>query len=133
MYCVIQEVRRKRPDTLGEPQEIIAYPMDMSVNGVPQVPIWRWKYSSERYDRPRLDAYKLSLHQSYRENGAVRKRQYSVCTMSYYDVVEYSLYDCADRSITDTAAKLGVDSAELYEIIERKLEPLRERLEAGFH
>lgn len=133
MYCVIQETIRKKPDRLGEPREIVAYPLDFSINGVSQVPIWKWNYSEERHDRPHLEAYKITLHQSYREGGKVKKRQYSVCTMSYYDIVEYSLYDCADRGITAAAEKLGVDAAELYEIIDRKLEPLRERLEADFH
>ena len=38
-----------------------------------------------------------------------------------------------DCHIQATAEKLGMDAAELYEIIEAKLEPLRERLEADFH
>lgn len=53
--------------------------------------------------------------------------------MSYYDVVEYSLYDCADSRIQATADNLGMDPAELCEIIESKLEPLRERLEVEWH
>ena len=63
----------------------------------------------------------------------VRKCQYPIRTMGYYDIVEYSLYDCADSSIQATAEKLGLDPAEVYELIESKLEPLRERLEAEFH
>lgn len=133
MYCVIQQVIRKKPDPYGEHREIIPYPLDMSINGVPQVTIWRWKWSEERFDRPHLEAYKITIHHSYRENGVVRKHQYPIRTMSYYDIVEYSLYDCADSSIQATADKLGMEAAELYEIIEAKLEPLRERLEADFH
>ena len=53
--------------------------------------------------------------------------------MSYYDIIEWSLYDCADSRIQAAADKLGMDPAELYEIIEAKLGPLRERLEAEFH
>lgn len=44
MFCVIQEVRRKKPDPYGEHKEIIPYPLEMSINGVEQVPLWRWKY-----------------------------------------------------------------------------------------
>lgn len=133
MYCVIQEVRRKKQDRFGEPLEIVAYPLEVSINGVPQVPIWRWKYSEERHDRPHLEAYKITLHQSYREGGVVRKRQYSVCTMSYYNICESWWGDCIVGGEKALAEKVGIDAAELYEIIERKLEPLRERLEADFH
>lgn len=135
MYCVIQQVMRKNPDPYGEHKEIIPYPLEMSINGVEQVPTWRWKWSEERYERPHLEAYKITLHQSYREGGAVRKRQYSVCTMSYYDLC----WGCGwygdfiiggDQAL---AEKVGIDAAELCEIIDTKLEPLRERLEADFH
>ena len=133
MFCVIQEIRRKKQDQYGEHMEIIPYPLEMSINGVEQVPKWCWKWSEERFERPHLEAYKISIHHSYRENGVVRKCQYPIRTMGYYDIVEYSLYDCADSSIQATAEKLGLDPAEVYELIESKLEPLRERLEAEFH
>lgn len=135
MFCVIQEVRRKKPDPYGEHKEIIPYPLEMSINGVEQVPLWRWKYGEDRYERPRLDAYKITLHQSYREGGAVRKRQYSVCTMSYYDLCgDFSWWgDFIVGGENALAEKAGMDAAELFEIIEAKLGPLRERLEADFH
>ena len=28
---------------------------------------WAWMYSEERFERPHLEAYKITLHQSYRE------------------------------------------------------------------
>lgn len=135
MYCVIQQVMRKKPDPYGEHKEIIPYLLEMSINGVEQVPTWHWKWSEARYDRPHREAYKITLHQSYREGGGIRKRQYSVCTMSYYDLCG----DCGwygdfiiggDQAL---AEKVGVDAAELCEIIEAKLEPLRERIEAEYH
>lgn len=51
MYCVIQEVRRKKPDPYGEHKEIIPELLELSINGVEQVPIWRWRWSEERLDR----------------------------------------------------------------------------------
>lgn len=53
--------------------------------------------------------------------------------MGYYDIIEYSLYDCADGRINAAADKLGIDPNKIYDLIEAKLEPLRERLEADFH
>ena len=94
MYCVIQEVRRKKPDPYGERLEIRAYQNQWRLDESKPY-TWAYEYSEERFERPHLEAYKITLHQSYREGGVVRKRQ--------------------------------------YEIIEAKLGPLRERLEADFH
>ena len=132
MYCVIQETVRKKPNCYGEHLEIIAYQNQWRLDASKPF-TWGWKYSEERFERPHMEAYKITIHQSYREGGKVKKRQYSICTMNYYDIVEYSLYDCADSRIQAAAEKLGIDPSELYDLIESKLEPLRERLEAEFH
>lgn len=131
MYCVIQEIRRKKPDKFGAYRELEAYQNQWRIDDRPFT--WSYQYTGGRFERPHLEAYKISIHHSYRENGVARKHQYPIRTMSYYDIVEYSLYDCADSSIQATADKLGMEAAELYEIIEAKLEPLRERIEAEFH
>lgn len=133
MYCVIQEVRRKKADPYGEYREIEPYQNEWRIAGDERPCTWAWRYTGGRFERPHREAYKISIHHSYRENGVVRKHQYSICTMSYYDIVEYSLYDCGDSRIQATADMLGMDAAELYEIVETKLEPLRERLEADWH
>lgn len=132
MYCVIQQVMRKKPDPYGEYREIEAYQNEWRIAGDERPCTWAWRYTGGRYERPHLEAYKISIHHSFREGGAVRKHQYSIRTMSYYDIVEYSLYDCANGSIHAVAGQLGMDPAELYKIIETKLEPLRERLETDF-
>lgn len=133
MYCVIQQVMKKKPNPYGEYQELEAYQNEWRIAGDDRPLTWSYRHTGGRFERPHLEAYKISVHHSYREGGVVKKRQYAICTMSYYDIVEWSLYDCADRRIQATAARLGMDPAELYELIETKLEPLRERLEAEFH
>ncbi len=133
MYCVIQQVMRKKPDLLGEYREIEAYPLEMSINGEAQIPLWRWEWSGGRFERSHLEAYKITIHHSYREGGKVKKRQYAVCTMSYYDVCESWWGDCIVGSEKALADKLGIEAAELCGLIDTKLDPLRERLEAEFH
>lgn len=133
MYCVIQQLVRRKPNPYGEYREIEVYQNEWRIAGDDRPCTWSYRYTGGRFERPHLEAYKITIHHSYREGGAVRKHQYSVCTMSYYDIVEYSLYDCADGCIRATADNLGMDPAELCEIIESKLEPLRERLETEFH
>lgn len=124
MFCVIQEVQLKRPNRYGAYKVLEAYQESW---GDP--PKWAYHYTGDRFERPHHEAYKITLHESYREGGQVRKRQFSVCTMSYYDVVEYSLYDCADMRISALADRLEVSAGVLYDLIEAKLGPLLERLE----
>lgn len=131
MYCVIQQVQLKKPNRYGAYRELTVERDGWTINGKP--PLWRYRQTGERFERPHLDAYKISLHQSYREGGKVRKRQYSIRTMSYYDIVEYSLSDCADGAIKAVAEQLNMEYQALYDCIESKLTPLRERLEADFH
>lgn len=131
MYCVIQEVRRKKPDPYGEYKEIEAYQSQWHIDDRPFT--WEWHYTGGRFERPHLEAYKISIHQSYREGGVVKKRQYAVCTMSYYDICDSWWGDCIVGGPDALAEKLGMDAAAVYEIIEAKLEPLRERLTAEFH
>lgn len=121
----------EKPDAFGEHRAIIAYQTPWRTDESKPY-TWSWEYSDERFDRPHLEAYKISLHHSFREGGKVRKRQYSVCTLSWYDIVEYSLYDCADERICKVAEKLDLDAGKVYKIIEAKLEPLYERLSAEF-
>ena len=50
--------------------------------------------------------------------------------MSYYNICENWWGDCIVGGEKALAEKVGMDAAELYEIIEARLGPLRERLEA---
>lgn len=131
MFCVIQEIMRKKPDVYGEYKEIEVYQDSWTVEGKP--PAWSWRYTGGRFERPHMEAYKISLHQSYREGGKVKKRQYTVCTMSYYDLCTTWWGDCIVGGEKALAEKLGMDIAELCEIIDAKVDPLSERIRAEFH
>ena len=132
MYCVIQQVMRKKPDPYGEYREIRAYQNQWRLDESKPF-TWAWERTGGRFERPHLEAYKITLHQSYREGGVVKKRQYTVCTMSYYDICESWWGDHIVGAENALAEKVGIAPAELYELIETKLGPLRERLEAEFH
>ncbi len=133
MYCVIQQVMRKKPDPYGEYREIEVYQNEWRITGDDRPCTWSYRYAGGRFERPHLEAYKITLHQSYREGGVVKKRQYTVCTMSYYAICESWWGDCIVGAENALAEKVGIAPAELYELIETKLGPLRERLEAEFH
>lgn len=132
MYCVIQQVMRKKPNPYGEYREIEAYQNQWRLDASKPF-TWAWKYSEERHERPHMEAFKISLHQSFRKGGVVKKRQHAVCTMSYYDVCESWWGDFVVGGENAIADKLGIDPAEMCEIIGAKLDPLTERLMAEFH
>ena len=104
MFCAIQQVMLKKSNRYGTYCEIEPYQNEWRIAGDERPCTWAWRYTGGRFERPHREAYKITIHHSYRENGVVRKHQYSICTMSYYDIVEYSLYDCGDSRIKATAA-----------------------------
>lgn len=94
--------------------------------------IYGYSYSEERFERPILDAYKISVHHSYRENGKVKKKQWSICTMSYYELLTYSLFDCAGSKIESLATEWDMSEEMIYDMIHDKLDPLVERIRAEY-
>ena len=83
MYCVIQEIERKTVST-GEPKELEVY--TWTCNGET---IYSYRSSEERFERTIKKAYKISLHQSYRENGKVKKKQYNIFKTAHTYLNEY--------------------------------------------
>lgn len=122
MYCVIQEIERKN-ESLGNPKELEVDYLSISGNK-----FYNYGYSSERFIRPIKKAYKISIHKSYREDGKVKKKQYSITTMGYYDIYEFPLEDFASRKIEDLARELGVTEEYIYKLIYKKLDPLYEQI-----
>ncbi len=127
MYCVIQEIELKKPNKRGHPKELIS---DCLKTGT----YWH-HYSEECFERPIKKAYKVSIHISYREAGKVKKKQYPLCTMHYYDIADgwFSLYDYCSRKIENLADSLGIDTGEIYDLVEAKLSPLIDAIQSEFH
>lgn len=127
MYCVIQEIERKTED-LGSPKELEVYTWSFCGETV-----YDYRHSSEKFQRPIKKAYKISLHKSYRENGKVKKKQYSITTMGYYDIYEFAVEDCVySEKIKDLAAELGVTEEYIYNLIYKKLDPLYEQIKEEY-
>lgn len=132
MFCVIQKMQKKKPDAYGARKEIIVTETKFGFAGEEPKTSYDYTYSNERFERPVLDAYKISIHHSYRENGKVKKKQWVIRTVSYYDLIEYSLYDCADSSIRKVAKEMDKGEDFLYDLIYEKLNPVIEKIEAEF-
>lgn len=133
MYCVIQEIELKKQNTYGEYKELEAYKTTWVTNGI-EGGSYSYRYTGYRFERPIKKAYKISIHESYRENGKIKKKQWSICTMSYYDLMEYSLYDCGAASkVERLSEELNIDQETIFNLIYSKLDPLIERIEAEFN
>ncbi|WP_294395282.1 hypothetical protein [uncultured Clostridium sp.] len=131
MYCVIQEIELKKENPYGHEKILEAYKFEISFNGLDQS-YYAYRYTGGRFERHIKKAYKISLHQSYRDNGKVKKKQYSVCTMSYYDLIDFGLYDCASNRIEMLSDTLKISEDDLYKLIYEKLDPLVEKVTKEF-
>ena len=126
MYCVIQEIELKKYNEYGAYKELEVYKSEYLIDGEEHIR-YGYRYTGKRFYRPIRKAYKISIHKSYRENGKVKKKQWSVCTMSYYDIADTSSYildymrsDKWNELIEDT----GLNADDLYKLIYDKFEPL---------
>lgn len=129
MFCVIQEIQRKKPDRYGAYRVLEAY-SPYEINGRPK---WGYRYTGDRFDRPIMTAYKVSIHESKRVNGVVTKQQLVVTTVSYYDLTEYWIGDCMrGGKLESIAASLNVTVENLWELINAKVDPLQERITSEF-
>ena len=116
MFCVIQEVKTHR-HSVGKPKRIEVFKQEWSQT-------YEWKYSDEKFERPLKPSYRISIHQSYRENGKVKKKQFVVCTAGYYEIAESEFYifdECYANKIYEIAKKLSVDPEEIYDILDDKI------------
>lgn len=131
MYCVIQEIENKKLNPYGAYKELEAFQLDWSINGEPNK--YLYQYAGERFERPIRKAYRISIHQSYRKDGRVKKKQWSICTMGYYDLIESSLYDfIKEDKLKNQLKEMNISEDEFYKLVYKKLDPLIEKVTKEF-
>lgn len=132
MFCVIQEVEIKKIPA-GEAKEIKVYETTWTIDGVSNS-TWGWSYSDERFDRPVRKAYRISIHESYREAGKVRKKQTVICTIGYYEIVDWGSWigDYIIGGLKRKADALGLSEEVLSDMVYKKFQPIIDRVEAEF-
>lgn len=135
MYCVIQEIQRKRPNPYGEYREYEVSSMTIQFQDGSSKTNYSYypKYEAGRFDRPHRECFKISIHESRREGGRVLKKQCAIGTVGYYDLVEYGLYDYIDRGNNRAVEVLGADYEVLYRLVKNKMQPIIEKIEKEFH
>jgi hypothetical protein len=132
MYCVIQEVGLKKASK-GNSKRLEVYTWDWTINGK-YIKKYTYRKSSECFDRPIKKAYKISIHESYRENGTVKKRQWHIDTLEHYMLIEYGFELPTYKNDMDKKVQeMGVTEDEMYEIIYKKLDPLIEKITKEYH
>lgn len=133
MYCVIQEIQTHRKDIHGYPKELRSEYLQCSIDGR-DCSHYYYTYSSERFERPIKPSYRISIHSSYRKDGKPRKQQFVICTVRYYDIATelFSLYDWGNNKIELAAERLKIPPERIYDLIDAKLEPLKDRIKAEF-
>lgn len=134
MYCVIQEVELKKSASNGEYKELEAYLNEWVMNGQP-VKFYSYRFTGGRFERTIKNAYKISIHKSYRENGKVKKKQWVIGTMGYYDIATNCCWigDYINSSKLERILnEMEISEEELWELIDKKLNPLIDRIQKEY-
>lgn len=124
MYCVIQEIKLKKVDLKGNSKRIEPYEWSTG-----DKVCYSYRMSKEVFERDIKKAYKISIHKSYRENGKVKKKQWTIGTIGHYYIIEYGNWigDCC--RLEDKLEAIGISEKELCNLVYSKLEPLTERID----
>ena len=127
MYCVIQKIERKKSDLpiIHKELEVISYLKQ-------GIPYYSYIHSAEVFEMPIKPSYKISIRESYRENGSVKAKQWFLCTISYYSLAQSGYYDAIEDKIDKIAAETGKSFNEIYKIAESKIDPLCEQIKKEF-
>ncbi|MHC6178639.1 hypothetical protein ACYUJ6_02095 [Clostridium sp. JNZ X4-2] len=131
MYCVIQKVFNKKCNSLGEPKKIEVTEYNWGI-GDNKLNIHYGYKCAGHFDRTHREAFKISIHKSYRKDGKVKKKQWVLCTMGYYDLLDWSLYDCAGGKIDKASEETDVNADDIYDMVYKKLDPIIAAVEKEF-
>lgn len=134
MFVVVQEVSLKKPDPGGEYKEYEVSSTTFSFGGKAKTHYSYYpKYDAGRFERLQRKAYKITLRQSYRENGKVKAKQCVLGTVGYYILAEgkWGLYDYVESGLRRAADMFG-DIEDVYELVESKIKPIQQRIQREF-
>jgi hypothetical protein len=143
MYFYIQELKMKR-EVKGRPKEII-----LGTKNVDGILVNTYTFSQECFKRTIKKSYRISLHESYREDGKIKKRQCVVATLNYYDIAEsreedsydsenslyyrlFSKLDLIIESFNIQDDKKDEYIEDLYDSLAIKIDPLFDKIRKEF-
>lgn len=121
MYCVIQKLKVKSPST-------ISFIKDIHVVTHDNEEVTTYGYETVEEELKSYTRYKISLHESYREDGVIKKRQYYIITEDALDLAYYGYYPIEDyiseEKLQYIMEQTGKTNEEIEEIFRSKIEPL---------
>lgn len=124
MFCVIQKVINKKNDPYGGHKELLVDSYNYGFIG-DRKKKYNYKYSEERFERPIKDAYKIIIHESFRANGKVLKRQWVICTMSHYNLLDTWVGDhIHSKTLKEKLAEMDITEDHLWDMVCKKLDPI---------
>lgn len=127
MYCVIQEIKLKKPDMKGNSKYIEPYTWG-SGNEVYHA----YRMSDECFERSINKAYKISIHRSYRENGKIKKKQYYICTMGYYSIATLTSWFGDYCNLERKSDTIGIPEEEIIKLVTSKLDRIIDTVKAEY-
>lgn len=134
MFCVIQEIILKKPNPYGAYKRYEVSYASITTDGKTQTHYGYYPDSKAgRFERPHREAFKISVHESYRENGKVCKRQCVIGTIDYYEFADGGfIWDVMDEGAGKAARLFQWDYNAVIDCIDAKITPLMERIQAEF-
>jgi hypothetical protein len=129
MYVVVQEIQYKEPSRSFTQKEIEIY----TATDYQGYEYYGYRSAGGLFERDITTAYKVSIHESYRENGVVKKRQWHVTTAGFYSVAEYSFYDCiSSHRIKKLMEVTGLSEKGVWDLLYTKLDRIEEAAKERF-
>ncbi|MBU3203731.1 hypothetical protein [Clostridium algidicarnis] len=132
MYCVIQKIKNKKTNSYGEYKKLEVNITTCTINNM-DVESYGYRYGGGRFERTIKDSYKISIHESYREDGKVKKKQWVICTIPYYSIIDYGTW-VGDYTVGlgNKLKKIGITEDELCDIVYKKLDPIIESVKKEY-
>jgi hypothetical protein len=133
MYCVIQKVTNKKSNEYGHHKDLTVSSTTFGLVGEEPKTKYSYRYSNERFERPIKAAYKISIHESYRKDGKVQKKQWSICTMGYYDLIDSWAGDhIISHVLKKKLQEMKLTDEELWNMVYQKLDQIEEQVKREF-
>lgn len=125
MYCVIQKLKVKSPSSISFIKNINVVTHDNDV-------VTTYGYETVEEELKSYTRYKISLHESYREDGVIKKRQYYIITIDALDLAYYGYYPVEDlvskEKLEYIKKQTSKTNEEIEEIFRSKVEPLTNKM-----
>lgn len=85
MYVTVQKVKGKSK-VYGYAKDVVTYTTSIGTTTK-----YHWHYSEDKFERENY-SYKITVKESYRENGKIKQRQVVMGTYHWYDFIDHYVY-----------------------------------------